>query len=60
MRSDSPAGVMIRVAAPPSTSTKKIRSSEAIVLEVKTKMKIIAAKVCFSIGFSGGEVIGLV
>ena len=29
-------------------------------LEVKPKMKIIAAKVCFSMGFSGGEVIGLV
>jgi hypothetical protein len=47
------------VAAPPSTSTKKMRRSEAIVLEVKSKMEIIAAKECLSMVFSGSEVIGL-
>jgi hypothetical protein len=51
---------MIRVAAPPSTSTKKMRSSEAKVLEVKIRVKTKDARMCFSMEFSGGEVIGLV
>jgi hypothetical protein len=55
MSNDSPAGVIIRVAAPPSTSTKKMRRSDAIVLAVKTKMKTMDARVCFSMGLSGDK-----